>query len=77
VKILKTYCDMCDEDITSSCKELNLPFVVLSNKVHLSYGKEIHKTEYEVIGNKNYELCEFCYDETLKAIHDLLPVEPD
>ena len=79
MKIEKThiYCDLCGDDITDGAKELNLPNVVLSNVVFRIVDKEFERTEYKVIGNKNYELCDFCYNETIKAIHDLFPEEPD
>lgn len=78
MKILKIYCDSCGDDITDGAKELNLPIVILSSVIFLvTVDKEFERSEYKAIGNKYYELCDVCYNETIKAIHDLFPEEPD
>ena len=76
MKILKTYCDSCGDDITGSVKELNLPLVTESNSVHLSYGKETRHLEYETVADKTYDLCEECYETILKTIHDMFLIDP-
>jgi hypothetical protein len=77
IEKIHIYCDSCGDDITDRAKELNLPIVVLSSVIFLVVDKEFERSEYKAIGNKNYELCDVCYEETIKVIHDLFPEEPD